>query len=612
MKLLFGNPIIIRKLKQKARLITSVCTGLISISILASSSFAATLENGWSITTGRSNPTVYVKDITQFGTLWDTVANRGNTNDHSGAMPAGTEWTTADFGGSYIFATTVDPRDGTIYAMTTQLYQIGTTGGARIYKLDKDTGASVLFATLPGNMGGSYLDIDIKHNQIFAIDMDTGIIHRINLAGTLIDSFDPLTADDGVANTLPALGDRLLGVAYNKTENRVYYSVWVDDTINNGNPNVVRSVGLNNLGEFEPTTDQLEISLTTIQPVGDIEFSKDGSSVLLAETGYNSTGPYASPHSAVLTEWTGGSGVWSQVGTNSRYEVGSISSGRNSRGGVAWAYHSATSPGSGIVGDEDFILVNVDAFALNQPTPPGNIYGYQYIPRTASPHTVANSIGADIDEDTIGQDKGVYGDVDILKYYYEPAVSISSYIWLDENNDGIQDDTEQGLGGVLVELFVDDGNGQFIPAVDQSGTSVPSQTTADNGLFFFNELPEGDYRIRATPPEGYDPSIVQNSSDNDAIENDSNIASEPVNGTFESGTFTLTVGGEPLESGDQNGDTQDYLDANGNMTVDFGFHAHIPQAEDIPTLSEWALLMLMMLLGFVGYRQTTLREGIKF
>ncbi len=32
----------------------------------------------------------------------------------------------------------------------------------------------------------------------------------------------------------------------------------------------------------------------------------------------------------------------------------------------------------------------------------------------------------------------------------------------------------------------------------------------------------------------------------------------------------------------------------------------------IPTLSEWSLMLLMLLLGFVGYRQATLRGGVRF
>ncbi|MEE9326481.1 MAG: IPTL-CTERM sorting domain-containing protein [Cocleimonas sp.] len=37
-----------------------------------------------------------------------------------------------------------------------------------------------------------------------------------------------------------------------------------------------------------------------------------------------------------------------------------------------------------------------------------------------------------------------------------------------------------------------------------------------------------------------------------------------------------------------------------------------PSNEPIPTLSEWALMMLILLLGFVGYRQASLKRGVRF
>ena len=71
--------------------------------------------------------TLQVVDITAFGALWDVPTNRGKTNDHSGSMPQGMTWNNADFGGQPVYATTIDPRDGTIYAATTVLYDISAS-----------------------------------------------------------------------------------------------------------------------------------------------------------------------------------------------------------------------------------------------------------------------------------------------------------------------------------------------------------------------------------------------------------------------------------------------------------------------------------------------------
>ena len=154
--------------------------------------------------------------------------------------------------------------------------------------------------------------------------------------------------------------------------------------------------------------------------------------------------------------------------------------------------------------------------------------------------------------------------------FYE-SVSIGSYVWLDVNGDGVQDGTESGVSGAVVELLVDTGS-SFDPAVDVNGSSVISQTTGADGLYHFTNLPPGDYRVRVTPPAGLEPTVPQTTANNDDSEDDSNIADEPVTGTFESGTFTLTCDGEPNESGSYDGDSQDSSnDADGNMTVDFGF-----------------------------------------
>ncbi len=160
------------------------------------------------------------------------------------------------------------------------------------------------------------------------------------------------------------------------------------------------------------------------------------------------------------------------------------------------------------------------------------------------------------------------------------TVSIGSYVWEDANGDGIQDATENPIAGAEVVLLVDDGTGAFGPATDANGVVVASVTTAADGLYEFENLPAGDYRVQVTPPAGYVASPVQNAADNadttPADEADSNIASEPVPGTFESGTFTLSVGGEPQESDGEAGDAQDGVagsaeDLSGNNTVDFGF-----------------------------------------
>ncbi|HFQ94828.1 MAG TPA: hypothetical protein ENK32_12500, partial [Anaerolineae bacterium] len=181
--------------------------------------------------------------------------------------------------------------------------------------------------------------------------------------------------------------------------------------------------------------------------------------------------------------------------------------------------------------------------------------------------TINLTLGA---EPTTDGDTNANSDLTIDFGVYTP-VSIGSYVWLDANNDGAQDG-ESGVAGATVSLLVDDGTGTFVTATDVNGVLVSDQTTLADGLYNFTNLPPGDYRVQVTPPAGYLPSTAQTAGDDNDAENDSNIASQPVAGTYESGTFTLVSKGEPTESGSRAGDNQDDAqETDGNMTVDFGF-----------------------------------------
>jgi hypothetical protein len=72
---------------------------------------------------------------------------------------------------------------------------------------------------------------------------------------------------------------------------------------------------------------------------------------------------------------------------------------------------------------------------------------------------------------------------------YQPLGSIGDYVWLDTNGNGIQDDGDTGINGVLVELWT--------CAVD---LLVTSTTTADDGAgnagyYLFADLPPGCYKV---------------------------------------------------------------------------------------------------------------------
>ena len=82
----------------------------------------------------------------------------------------------------------------------------------------------------------------------------------------------------------------------------------------------------------------------------------------------------------------------------------------------------------------------------------------------------------------------------------EPA-SLESQVWHDLNRNGIKDEHESGLPGVLVRLY--DTNERI------SATAI----TDEQGHYFFQGLVPKDYRLEFTPPRGF--SIVSMGPEDD-------------------------------------------------------------------------------------------------
>ncbi len=73
------------------------------------------------------------------------------------------------------------------------MFGIGAGGGpGAIWRVDGLTGATSLFAILPANSGPGIGDIvfDAPNGQVFASDLDNGLIYRLRDDGTLLDSYD--------------------------------------------------------------------------------------------------------------------------------------------------------------------------------------------------------------------------------------------------------------------------------------------------------------------------------------------------------------------------------------------------------------------------------------
>lgn len=74
---------------------------------------------------------------------------------------------------------------------------------------------------------------------------------------------------------------------------------------------------------------------------------------------------------------------------------------------------------------------------------------------------------------------------------YEKSSNIGDYVWLDSNNNGIQDENEHGIAEVKVKLF------------DQNDNLIAVTTTNNSGFYLFPKIPSGNYKLQFEKPDNY-------------------------------------------------------------------------------------------------------------
>jgi hypothetical protein len=75
-----------------------------------------------------------------------------------------------------------------------------------------------------------------------------------------------------------------------------------------------------------------------------------------------------------------------------------------------------------------------------------------------------------------------------------PLSSLSGYVYLDLNNDGVRDANERGIAGVMIQLRGTNDLGQ---------TVVMNAYTNDDGFYSFVDLRAGTYSLLETQPDNY-------------------------------------------------------------------------------------------------------------
>ncbi len=79
-----------------------------------------------------------------------------------------------------------------------------------------------------------------------------------------------------------------------------------------------------------------------------------------------------------------------------------------------------------------------------------------------------------------------------IKIQSSPKAEIGNYVWVDQNEDGIQDIAETGVNGIKVELYDDGGN-------KLSETLTGNDFTGNPGYYLFPNLDAGNYSVVFTP-----------------------------------------------------------------------------------------------------------------
>ena len=167
--------------------------------------------------------------------------------------------------------------------------------------------------------------------------------------------------------------------------------------------------------------------------------------------------------------------------------------------------------------------------------------------------------------------------------FVEGRLSLGSTIFADSNNNGLLDGNETGIENVLVQLF------------DTSGTEIPVGAdgilgTADDGLggvvtdadgnYFFDGLAPGEYQVVIPESNFEEGNTLENTpfSSADAVaidngvDNDNNGIQAAGRGTeVVSPNITLEIGAETNSEFGLGSNQDDARNANGDMTLDFGF-----------------------------------------
>jgi hypothetical protein len=169
--------------------------------------------------------------------------------------------------------------------------------------------------------------------------------------------------------------------------------------------------------------------------------------------------------------------------------------------------------------------------------------------------------------------------------YVSVPYSLGNLVWLDVNNNGVVDGTETGMPGVRVRLY--DSALTEIPVgpdgvLGTADDATGGMLTNSTGHYLFQNLSAGSYMVEVVTPAGYATSTGGGSepgpdADVDVDDNDDNGS---VSGSVTRSQIVTLGDTEPVSEPATPGFTDTALDANSNLTVDFGFYLKLVSIGD--------------------------------
>jgi len=371
------------------------------------------------------------------------------------------------------------------------IVQYGLIGGGAndlgaagtVYRLDAVTGAPTVFAQLPqqsttfthveceqdgtsnrtSGVGLGNVLYDEVNDQLFVSSWEDGHIYRLDMAGNILDAYDPGATDDGTAGM--ANGIVPFGLELSADSSRLFFGtvfsqeIWSVDLDAGGFTGASSVIGGTTIHADSPSEQSnVTLTLTGGEPapnwlnadphyyVSDLELLPNGEMLAGMRVGCND-----SPHSAYnhrgQTHRVSADGSGFFVNDLGALDVSATGDAglEDNYGGVGYHNHPD--------GSVDYAVTSADILSEAGP------HGLAVFHSEDTTGTPIRPIGA-IDYGTTNDPKGIAGDVQVLNLALcTPSdIEVGDYVWFDVDGDGIQDPDEAALVGVTVRLLTADGS----------------------------------------------------------------------------------------------------------------------------------------------------------